>query len=129
MQWFQGSNWVIKDRPRGRTGRAASNHCTNSGFIEHILDWRPFDYYTVRLQKGKLTLKITGELEPVSEGTRVRWKMKLDHPFPRWLRRPASRIMAVIMRMRSNFERMDALMVAEDRFEAHLESEHVHSVG
>ncbi len=52
-KWYAGnkSNWVVKDRPHGRTGSSANNHCTNSGFIEHILDWRPFHYFTVRHKK------------------------------------------------------------------------------
>lgn len=109
-RWFEGSAWVPKERPEGRTSRAAKNHCANSGFIEHILDWRPFEYYTVRLRKGKLALKITGALQPSEGGTQYQWNMKLDNGLPVWLRRPLSRLLALGMRMGHNLQRMDALM-------------------
>lgn len=117
-RWFKGSHWIVKDRPDGRTGRTAQNHCTNSGFIEHIVDWRPFEYYTVRLQKGKLAIKVTGELEPASEGTHFRWKMRLDSSLPAWLRRPFSRLLSAGMAMPRNLERMDHLLTQEGVSEA-----------
>lgn len=112
--WFEGSAWSAKERPQGRTGAKAQNHCANSGFVEHVLDWRPFEYYTVRLQLRKLAFKITGKLEPDGETTRLHWILRMDHGLPGWLRRPLSRFFALrAMRMRRNFERMDHLLAEE----------------
>jgi len=112
-RWTKGSAWEEKERPSGRTLPAAQNHCANTGFIEYILDWRPFDYYTVRLKKGIFAMKITSELQPVSEGIRLQWNMKLDHKWPGWLRRPLTRILVAAMRLKHNFRRMDQL-ISED---------------
>lgn len=117
-RWFEGSAWGEKERPAGRTDRAAQNHCANSGFIEYVLDWRPFEYYTVRMSKGRLAIKVTGELEASDTQTYFRWNMRLDNNLPKVLRRPLSRLLAAIMRMNSNLERMDQLIAEEHRVEA-----------
>ncbi len=110
-RWMEGSSWEAGERPYGRTSRAAENHCTKSRFIEHILAWRPFEYYTVRLSKGLLRLKITGRLEPTPAGTRVRWNLKLDAALPGWMRRPLSRLIATrLMEVKQGFERMAHLI-------------------
>jgi uncharacterized protein YndB with AHSA1/START domain len=86
-RWMKGSAWEAKERPNGRTGPAAQNHCTNSKVLEQIIDWRPFDYYTVHLNKGLLNLIITSELEHTGNGTHLRWNIKLEGGLPRWVRR------------------------------------------
>ncbi|UCD78325.1 MAG: DUF2652 domain-containing protein [Desulfobacterales bacterium] len=86
-RWMKGSAWEAVERPNGRTGPAAQNHCTNGDIVEQILDWRPFDYYTVKLSKGLLNLMITGELEPTTEGTHLKWNIKMEGGLPRWVRR------------------------------------------
>lgn len=91
--WQKGSAWESKERPNGRTGRAAQNHCTTSNVVEQVLDWRPFKYYTVSFSKGILNILITGELEPTANGTRFQWNMKLNGPLPRWIRQRISRFM------------------------------------
>jgi hypothetical protein len=108
--WFKGSAWESKERPEGRTLPAAQNHCASSGFIEYILDWRPFNYYTVRLKMGILAMKITSELHPVSEGILLQWNMKLDNRWPRWLRRPLTRLIGTVMGIKRNFQRMDQMI-------------------
>jgi hypothetical protein len=55
-------------------------------------------------------MKITSELQPVSEGIRLQWNMKLDHKWPGWLRRPLTRILVAAMRLKHNFKRMDQLI-------------------
>jgi len=79
------ANWEVTTRPGGRTGPRASNHCATFNVIEYILDWRPFDYYTVRLTRGGMDLLITVCLEELEQGTRMRWRMKVELPLPRWL--------------------------------------------
>ncbi len=102
--WMQGSSWAVKERPRGRTGPGTHNHCTNYRFIEEILDWRPFEYFTVRYSRGFLKLIITGELIPTEEGTQVCWNMKLDSSWPRWLVCPICKLIATrLMKMKLCF--------------------------
>lgn len=105
------SDWQSKARPQGRTGAGAQNHCSTSRFIEHILDWRPFDYFTVRYRRGPLNLLITGELEALVEGTRVRWNMRLEGQLPRSLLRPACRFIALrLMQVEPCFAVLEQLM-------------------
>ncbi len=41
-RWMKGSAWEVKERPMGRTGPAAQNHCTNIELIS-VRDCRPPD--------------------------------------------------------------------------------------
>jgi len=91
-QWMVGSAWHEKDRPQGRTGRGATNHCSNSDAIEHILDWRPFSYYTVELVKKPLNVTITCTLEAITNGTRLTWCAQLNGSLPRWVLRRLCRL-------------------------------------
>ena len=86
-RWIKGSAWEVKERPKGRTGPAAQNHCANSKMLEQILDWRPFDYYTVNFSMGSHNILVTGELEPTSAGTHLKWNIKLKSGLPRWISR------------------------------------------
>lgn len=83
-------------RPGGRTGPGATNHCAHGknlkgSLIETILDWRPFDYYTVEGVDGKLNTRQTYKLEPNSDGTKTRLhilSVMISPPIPRFIRRP-----------------------------------------
>ncbi len=85
--WRIGSHWHSKDRPGGRTGKGASNHCSNSNVVEHILDWRPFNYFTVEISKPPLLMTSTTLLEPGSNGTKLTCTFTFDGRGPRWMRR------------------------------------------
>ena len=93
-QWMQVVDWRPMERVTGRTGRQSKNHCANSGVIEQILDWRPFDYYTVAYSRGPIRFLISGELSPSAAGTNFRWLMKLEGRLPRWMLRSVSRFFA-----------------------------------
>jgi len=84
-RWMIGSDWQVQDRPGGRTGRGATNHCNNSAFTERILDWRPFSYYTVELIKKPIRATVSAVLEPVTNGTRVSWRTRLNGLLPEWV--------------------------------------------
>jgi uncharacterized protein YndB with AHSA1/START domain len=58
--------------PAGRRGPGTVNHCAHGPdtVIEEILDWRPFDYFTVRFSLG-FPIEETIELTPADGGTRV----------------------------------------------------------
>lgn len=109
--WMPGSNWLPKVRIDGRTQSGAKNHCSRFKVMEHILDWRPFEYYTVRFVGGSLNVLATISLEPLQSGTRVRWKMRVENRLPRGIRRVLAKfLMTKRMRLPHGFERMSELM-------------------
>ncbi len=85
--WRIGSAWHSGERPGGRTERGSSNHCSNSDAVELILDWRPFNYYTVNLLKPPMNLISTMSLESLPDGTRLTSTFRFNRPLPRWARR------------------------------------------
>lgn len=109
--WRIGSSWHEKDRPGGRTGRGARNHCSNSDVIELIRDWRPFSYYTVDYIKSPMNLTSTTSLEVIPEGTRVSSTFRLNGWLPRWVRRMLCKlIVARGMKMQQSLEILGRLL-------------------
>lgn len=109
--WMERSNWRPVSRANGRTGPRAKNHCATSKVIEEILDWRPFDYYTVRFVGAPLKLLSTISLEPLEPGTRVRWKMGIENRLPRAIRKWIGKaILTRQMRLPQGFDSMSQLM-------------------
>jgi uncharacterized protein YndB with AHSA1/START domain len=91
-QWAGGHvRWSMGERPQGRRGKGASNHCAHGKSLstEVILDWHPFEYSTTdSFENGKKTFSETFRLEPLPEGgTRVHDVMKISMPLPTFLRR------------------------------------------
>jgi len=76
-QWYPSLlKWNAYSRPGGLTGPGAINHCDHGVgmVVETILDWRPFEYFTVemRVTPGNLTILETIRLEPIpNDRTRV----------------------------------------------------------
>jgi len=72
-----GVTAVIVDAPGNRRGVGATNHCMHGKdvILEEILDWRPFDYFTIRstmqTPAGPLRFVTTFDLEPTTDGTIV----------------------------------------------------------
>ncbi len=62
-----------QQNPRGRRGPGTTNHCAHGHqvIVEEILDWRPFDYFTIRFAVMDVPLEETVELTPLGDGTRV----------------------------------------------------------
>jgi hypothetical protein len=90
--WTGGHvHWTLGDRPKGRAGQGASNHCAhgNSVSTEVTIDWRPFDYSTVdSFENGKKTFSETFRFEALPNGgTRVTDLMQMHMPLPRFLKR------------------------------------------
>lgn len=104
-EWFQnpekrnlsmpGVHWSMGDRPLGRSGVGASNHCAHGGGIstEVTVDWRPFEYSTTEsYEKGRKQLTETDRFEPLPNGgTRMHVFVKLNFPLPRLVRRIMAR--------------------------------------
>jgi len=118
-QWMQVVNWQPMERVTGRTGRQSKNHCATSGMIEQILDWRPFDYYTVAYTRGPIRFLISGEMAPSGQGTHFRWLMKLEGRLPRWMLRPVTRLLAgQVLNLERSFEKLAQLTAASPPLEA-----------
>lgn len=58
-------------RPGGRTAVGARNHCVHGKdavSVETILDWRPYDYFTVEKASPPVILTVTSRLEATADG-------------------------------------------------------------
>lgn len=83
-------HWTAVSRLGGRTGAGARNHCAHGGkvSVETILDWRPFEYYTIETIGGGVPRKLeTVQLTADESRTRVQHMLLVPMPMPRWLRR------------------------------------------
>jgi uncharacterized protein YndB with AHSA1/START domain len=101
MAWSQGVTGVTTDSDSGRREVGATNHCMHGAdeILEQILDWRPFDYVTLRSTMatpgGPVTFNNTLELEPTTDGTIVH--MRFAPP-------DTEREVAILGEMRPMFE-------------------------
>ena len=112
-------HWSLGERPRGRAGKGASNHCAHgkSTSTEVTLDWRPFDYSTTdSFENGKKTFTETFRFEALPDGgTRVHDVMQMHMPLPRFIRRILARM--VILRQFQYEEKMQkAVQLAGEEF-------------
>jgi hypothetical protein len=115
-QWEFNADWSVLSRPGGRSGAGTTNHCAASDFLEELLDWRPFDYYTAMLRYRAIRLRITGELSGENDIAMLRWSMALESVVPGPLRGPACRFFATrLMRVPARFARLDRLVETELR--------------
>ncbi len=93
--WGSGRVWSRGDRPNGRTGSGASNHCAHGKSVvtETVLDWRPFEYGTFQSgENGKVMMTETMRLTPLPQGgTRLTHLIAVNMPIPQWLRRPIAK--------------------------------------
>jgi hypothetical protein len=56
---------------------------------EVVLDWRPFDYFTVEQVVGQLMFTLTHQLESLPNGgTRLHTRFRIKTPLPDWLAHP-----------------------------------------
>jgi uncharacterized protein YndB with AHSA1/START domain len=74
--WTPGVERVDEATADGRRGTGTRNHCVHGKdvVLEEVLDWRPFDYFTIERRTPMPLLKpvrVTYELEDTPEGTRV----------------------------------------------------------
>ena len=79
MRWQPGTTSVDQTNPRGRRGPGTTNHCAHGHdvIVEEILDWRPFDYFTVRFVLFGVPIEETAELTATESGTRVTLRQKV----------------------------------------------------
>jgi uncharacterized protein YndB with AHSA1/START domain len=83
--------WTLGDRPNGRAGSGASNHCAHGKSLttEIARDWRPFEYSTAdSYENGKLVFTEMVRFEPLPDGgTRMVDFLKMHMPLPQFVRR------------------------------------------
>ncbi|CAG0987279.1 hypothetical protein ANRL3_02528 [Anaerolineae bacterium] len=98
-------------RPGGRTGAGARNHCAHGKNVvaETILDWRPFEYYTVEFPMAVQSRC----LETVPGGTRLNINIKLKMPLPQRLTRPLAKFMFKQFKAAQQFEKMVRLIAEQ----------------
>jgi hypothetical protein len=98
-------------RPGGRTGAGAKNHCAHGRnlVVETVLDWKPFEYYTLEYPMAIQTQHLIAQ----SSGTQLNVYFKLKMPLPRWLTRALARLMFKRFKVAEQFETM-ARLIAEE---------------
>ncbi len=87
VEWMAGVTDVIQEAAGNRRAVGATNHCMHGkdAILEEILDWRPFDYFTIRSNVhtpgGLVGIPNTFELVPTASGTRVSLRFqRLSNP-------------------------------------------------
>lgn len=122
--------WEYADRhifpffmPNGRTSVGAVNHCMhgkNLAMIETVLDWRPFDYFTVTQDVLKAVfMTITFQLLPTATGTHMIYICNLEPQIP--LPMPASLKLAAVkseldkLKVKESYEKIAQLVLAENQ--------------
>lgn len=98
-------------RPGGRMGAGAQNHCAHGKnlVLETILDWKPFEYYTIEYPMALQT----HELSSQGESTQLNVSFKLKTSLPRWLTRLLARFMFTQFKVEKQFDKMARLIVEE----------------
>ena len=80
--------------PGGRRGVGARTHCMHgkdAAMQETVLDWKPFDYFTVEQNSGGMFGVVTStyQLEPIDDGNRTRLTVHMKGRLgPGFLHRP-----------------------------------------
>ncbi len=116
--WNAGTKWSLELGSAGRTSAGSRNHCAHGGgvSIETVLDWRPFDYFTVETDLGNnMFLRFTTNLNalPDGNGTHAAVRALLRTPFPRWFSRMAAKVMVKQFGIAASFELLNRLIGEE----------------
>ena len=114
LKWEQFDDIRPLIRPAGRMGAGALNHCAHGTSVvtETVLDWRPFEYYTVEYPMGVQTRY----LQSVPEGTQLTQCLNLTLASPPFLRRSVAGFMAWLTRLDRQLDAL-ARMIAEEATE------------
>jgi uncharacterized protein YndB with AHSA1/START domain len=79
MQWQVGTDRLDQSNPKGRRGAGTTNHCVHGHgtVVEEILDWRPFEYYTIRAAVPGLGMTTyTVQLAENDSGTSMQFRVE-----------------------------------------------------
>ena len=112
-------------RPKGRTNVGAVNHClhgNNVTMVETVLDWRPFDYFTVTQDvRQAVFMTITFQLISTTTGTHMIYICRLQPQIP--LPIPASLKLAAVkseldkLNVKESYEKIAQLIIQENQAE------------
>ncbi len=120
--------WEYADRhmfsfflPKGRTAAGAVNHCMHGkdlAMVETVLDWRPFDYFTVTQDVlNAVLMTITFKLQPTSTGTHMtyicRLKPQLPLPMPDSLKLVAVKRELEKLKIKEAYEKIAQLVIQD----------------
>jgi uncharacterized protein YndB with AHSA1/START domain len=74
LQWQMGTDDMIQDNPSGRRGVGTQNHCVHGDATveEEVLDWKPFNYVTIKVQSPMGPFVYMYEFEPLGDGSRTK---------------------------------------------------------
>jgi len=94
-----------------RTGKGSRNHCAHGKdvVIETILDWRPFEYYTLDYPMATQSQL----LEPIPDGTRLNIYFKLKMSLPGWLKRLIALFMGKQIKVDAQYDTLVRLIEAD----------------
>ena len=127
--WSGDVHWYSGDRPKGRAGSGASNHCAHGKTLstEVTLDWRPFEYSTIdSYENGKKMFSETFRLEPLPDGgTKVTNLSRVHFPLPRFLRRILARAIFINMYKYDQLVQKAAQLAGEEYQRSTLQSSSV----
>jgi hypothetical protein len=110
--WMEDANWEQGERPRGRMGAGATNHCVHGkdAHLEVILDWKPFEYYTYESGSKPLFVISTLRLVENEKGTMLYEIIKLKNKLPKFLKRLIVKFIALkIMKVYEGYRKIDRL--------------------
>ena len=103
-------HWRAGERPAGRTGVGARNHCAHGKgeSTETILDWRPFDYFTTEAVDPSIknaTMLSTVQLVPLDDGraTELHFHFRANVKMPRPLVRLITRMIIKTSKVRESY--------------------------
>lgn len=106
-------------RPGGRRGVGTKTHCMHGKDLameETVLDWKPYDYFTVQQAFKGIVMRITHQLESRDDGAGTRMVIYIDgtSPAPGPLNRPVFKLLMTRMfPMQKIFEYMGQVMLAK----------------
>jgi len=110
--WMDGTNWKKGERPDGRTGAGATNHCIHGkeAHLEIILDWKPFEYYTYESGSKPLFIISTLKLVENENGTKLYEIIKLKNKLPKYFTRIIVKFVALkIMKVYGGYKKIEEL--------------------
>jgi uncharacterized protein YndB with AHSA1/START domain len=118
-------HWSSGERPNGRGGVGASNHCAHGNAVstEVTVDWHPFEYLTTEsFENGKKNFSETLCLEALPNGgTRVHDRMVMHMPIPRFIRRVMVRYVLVTQHHYDKALEMAAQLAGEEFAKSRVE--------
>ena len=115
-QWDHAEKIIDVLRPGGRVTTGARNHCIHGKYVavETVLDWRPFDYFTVEIFERAVYVYRTCHLTPLPNGgTRLATNFKAKLPMPAWLNRLLARPFLKMIKVAEVREKMVTLVAEE----------------